>query len=603
MFRAAAASVLVLAFSTVRADDVQTVMAKYVAWRGGTSFAAMHSLRERGAITAGGLHGRYQQWLLSDGRLRRSDSLGAMSSERATTGTAGWRTNTSGQIEELGDDAERATRTVLLAFDAVAVSHGAHYSLLGTEERDGKVLDVMRVEFAGPDTYDLLISPVTGELSGERITEDRKTRFVRFADWRMVDGVRMPFAQQQTGSNPADEQSQRAESIQINVHTTQALFLRPAGTRIWSFARGQTSTGWIDFEYFGDSQIFVPASINGHPVNLLLDSGAGITVIDKEYAAQLKLKPSGTLGVTGTAGQSTLQLTSNVHIKIANLSLAHINAGIIDLSGVAQQEAHPMPLVLGKEVFNQLIIDIDFEQRKIAFYDPAGYAAPHEATRVALGHHGDVRTIPISLEGAPAAPFDFDLGNAGTLIVYPAYRDRTHLLDGRQQTLDMLGGVGGMSNEKLATLKTIGIAGAQMSDVPAAFPDAGDNTVNSDQTAGNVGLYVLNRFRLITDYPHDALWLSADPKALTQPFARNRAGLDFAPSPDKLVVMLVRPGSPAEHSGWKQGTEVIAIDGHRIDATYSGSALSHWPEQPAGTVVTLALADGSTRQLTLADYY
>jgi predicted metalloprotease with PDZ domain len=108
---------------------------------------------------------------------------------------------------------------------------------------------------------------------------------------------------------------------------------------------------------------------------------------------------------------------------------------------------------------------------------------------------------------------------------------------------------------------------------------------------------------LITYYPNDALWLIANPKALIEPFAKNRAGLDFTPAPDKLVVMLVRPGSPAQRSGWKEGAEVIAIDGHRIDAKYSGSALSHWTEQPAGTVVSLTLSDGSTRQLTLADYY
>jgi hypothetical protein len=167
----------------------------------------------------------------------------------------------------------------------------------------------------------------------------------------------------------------------------------------------------------------------------------------------------------------------------------------------------------------------------------------------------------------------------------------------------MGGGVGGMSNEKLATLRSIAIGGARMNDVPAAFPDAGENAVNSDQTAGNVGLYVLSRFRLITDYPHNALWLTANPQALVEPFAKNRAGLDFTPSPDKLVVMLVRPGSPAARSGWKEGVEVIAIDGHRIDPRYSGSALSHWTEQPSGTVVSLTLSDGSTRQLTLADYY
>jgi len=524
-------------------------------------------------------------------------------SRQATTPAGGWRSNASGQIEDLGDDAEFARREVFVAFDRSAQGHGARYSLFATEERDGKVWDVVRVEFAGADSYDLFIAPATGELLGERITQDRKVRFVRFADWRRVDGVRMPFAQQQSGSNPADNQSQHAKSIQINAQVPETVFARPAGTKIWRFASGQSSTGWIDFEYFGDSQIFIPASVNGNPISLLLDSGAGITVVDSGYAAKIQLKGSGSLGVSGTVGQSTMQLTSDLHIQIGNLSLAHITAGVVDLSSVAAQEAHPMPLVLGREAFNQLIIDIDFQHRKIAFQDPNGYSGPHDATRVALGRHGDNRTVPISLEGAAAVPFDFDLGNNGTLIVYPAYRDRTHLLDGRRQTLDMYGGVGGIATEKLATLKTIGIAGTQMIDVPASFPDAGDNAVNSDQTAGNVGLYIFSRFHLVTDYPHDALWLTPEPKLIAEPFPKNRAGLAFMPASDRLVVMLVRPGSPAEHAGWTKGAEVIAIDGHKIDAKYSGSPLARWSERPPGTVVALTLADGSIRQLTLADYY
>ena len=603
MIRITAALMLLLGVSTVQADELQTVLAKYASWRGGAAFQAMRSFRERGDVTTGGLHGKYDKWMLSDGHLRRSDSLGPLSGEQAITTVAGWRTNTSGQIEDLDKDAERIRRGVYLEFDEAAKSHGARYSLFGTEERDGRLCDVVRITFGGPDTYDLFIAPATGELLGERITEDRKTRFVSYADWRLVGGVRMPFAQRQTSSNAADDQSRLAKSIQVDVKVEQILFARPAEKKIWSFASNQTSTGWIDFEYFSDSQIFVPASVNGDPIKLLLDSGAGITVIDSAYAARLKLKPSGSLGVTGVVGQSTMQLTSNLHIRIGNLSLTHITAGMIDLSGVAAQEAHPMPLVLGKEAFNQLVVDIDFQHHKIAFYDPSGYAGPHDATRVPLGRHADARTVPISLEGAPPAPFDFDLGNAGTLIVYPAYGDRAHLLDGRPQTLDMLVGVGGMTNEKLATLKTIEIAGTHMMDVPTAFPDAGDNAVNSDQTAGNVGLYVLSRFHVITDYPHDALWLTADPRAIVEPFARNRAGLDLTPSPDRLVVMLVRPGSPAERGGWKQDEEIIAIDGQKVDAKFSGSALSRWSEQPAGTDVALTLADGSIRHLTLADYY
>ncbi len=51
----------------------------------------------------------------------------------------------------------------------------------------------------------------------------------------------------------------------------------------------------------------------------------------------------------------------------------------------------------------------------------------------------------------------------------------------------------------------------------------------------------------------------------------------------------------------KEGIEIVAVNGKQIDATYSGSVLSHWAHQPAGTSVKLTLANGSIQQLTLED--
>jgi hypothetical protein len=200
-------------------------------------------------------------------------------------------------------------------------------------------------------------------------------------------------------------------------------------------------------------------------------------------------------------------------------------------------------------------------------------------------------------------PFDFDLGAEEPLQVYSSYRDSEHILGGRPESLTLSGGVGGIIKVKVATLKSIAVAGIPMTAVPTEFPDAADNAMNSDQTAGNLGLPIFSRFRLITDYPHNALWLIPDTNALAQPFDKDRSGLIGLPSGDRVKVLLVAPGSPAEKGGWKEGAEVIAIDGHKIDAKYSGSELSHWSKQPPGTVVTLTLADSTTRQLILADYY
>jgi hypothetical protein len=152
-------------------------------------------------------------------------------------------------------------------------------------------------------------------------------------------------------------------------------------------------------------------------------------------------------------------------------------------------------------------------------------------------------------------------------------------------------------------LKSISIGGLSISNVPADFPDPANSVLNSDRMGGSVGLPVFSRFRLLTDYAQDAIWLVADPKSIAPPFPKNRAGIIALPAGDRLKVLMVAPGSPAELGGWKEGMEIVAIDGQKIDAGYRKSNLSHWATQPVGTRVSLRLADDSTKDVVLADYF
>jgi len=586
-----------------RADDLQSVMGRYIAWRGGEAFEEMHSFHERGATHLGGLHGTVEQWQARDGLLRRNSNLGEIPTSASVTPNMAWAVNISGQIEDIADGGARDRRAVYMEFAGTALSHGAKFSLLAREQRNDRAWDVVRAEFPGNNTYDLFISPDTGELLGMRVTEDRQTRFVQYADWRKVRGVRMAFSEVETGTNEADVEHRQFTAIDINVATPIRLFARPVPPKTWSFASGSHAAEWIDFEFFDDNQIFIPAQVNGSEVKLLLDSGAGISLIDSAFAKQIKVQAHGNLPISGVGGQATMQIASQMQIQLAGLTFRQIRAGVMDLSQISEQVGRPMPFILGKEVFNEFIIDIDFAHHRIAFRDPAAFSGPPGAVRVALGRHQDRRTIPLSVEGRAAVSFDFDLGNNGGLIVYSAYREQAHLLDGKLQSLGLSAGVGGLIKSKIATLKSISIAGIEIAAVPTEFPDAADNAVNSDRAAGNVGLPVFSRFRLLTDYPHDALWLIPNAEHLHDPFTKDRSGLAAMPAKDRLKVLMVAPGSPAEHAGLKEGAEILAVNGKLIDAGYSGSDLSQWAHQAPGTMVKLTLADGSIQQLTLQDYY
>src|ERR1700723_2573321 len=210
MFRVAAVSVLLLGFSPVRADDVQTVLAKYISWRGGPAFGAMQSFHEEGQVRSGGDRGRFEHWRASDGRFRQHGKLGLISNDEAVTPKSNWTRNTSGQIEDIGDNGESDRRRTLLTFAKGVEPHaGVSYDLLAPETREGRTWEVVRVGFGGADAYDLFIDGGTGELLGERITEDQQVRFERYDDWRLVSGVRMPFGEHARAAHPADAQDLR----------------------------------------------------------------------------------------------------------------------------------------------------------------------------------------------------------------------------------------------------------------------------------------------------------------------------------------------------------------------------------------------------------
>jgi hypothetical protein len=587
-----------------RTDDAREILSKYLAWRGGARFEALQTMHERGRIRIGEIDGSFERWLDRNGRFRENRSLGPLQQSEAVTAHSSWTTNASGQLEEPGDHGQEDRRAIALAFgDLGQANAGISYQLLGVEQYDGRPWAVVRLSFGGNDSYDLFIDEVTGRLLGERITQDRVRRFVRFGDWRVVSGIRMAFEQHVTSGNPGADETRHLTSIDVNAALSASLFARPVPTRSWSFSSGHSSTGWMPFEFFNNEQIFVPASVNGHAVSFVLDSGADITILDKATAIMIGAALSGAVPVGGSGGQATMQLAPNVEVHIGELELHGITAGVMDLSAMAGQLGHPMPMILGKEVFNQLIVDIDFPNRRIAFHERGRFSIPPGAVRVALGRHGDNRTVPVSIEGHAAADFDFDLGSNTPLIIYPHYRDSLHLLAGRRHSQGLSAGVGGMFRPGCATLASIAIGGLHVKDVPADFPEPANSSLNSDRMGGNIGLPIFSRFRMLTDYAADAIWLASDATSQAQSFPKNRAGLIAVPTGDRLKVLMVAPGSPAQLGGWREGTEVVTINGHKIDANYRNSTLSRWATQPAGTHVRLTLADGSTKDLILADYF
>lgn len=366
-----------------------------------------------------------------------------------------------------------------------------------------------------------------------------------------------------------------------------------------TFAEGADAS--MPFEFFRNTRIVLPIQVNGHPVDALLDSGAGIVVLDKAYAAQIGVVPNGSISVRGMTAGGEAPTASGITITVGGLTLKNVQAVITDLTPVAAGLGRPLPIILGRDAFSASIVDIDFPARRIAFHDPAVFHAPAGAVRLPLTDTRDrLHEVPMSFEGGAAELTTFDLGSSTPVYVSRDYADR-HKVRQTHATAEVLaGGYGGSTVHDATMLKSIRLGAFELTNVPALINRAGEE---SPTHGFNVGMPVLSRFRLMIDFGHGGLFLIPNATALTQPFPKDRTGLTTRLDGDHLNVVFVSPGGPAALAGWKAGETITAVDGAPIGPKFYAGPQGGWAMAPAGESKELTLGDGSKRRLELRDYY
>jgi hypothetical protein len=210
------------------ASSVRELVARYLAWRGGPALEQLQTRHERLYLVTPDSRAPGQLWIDRDGRMRRQvDRAGAPEVEVATADGA-WRLGADGQTVADPPAVERARRFAALEFgDAFRSRGGAMVSAGGRTELNDHPWSVIRIGFGDADVYDALIDTPTGALGGYVITEDGAQRSLMFGDWRMIDGVRMPFAQLIRAEPPSEV---RVTAVELNRPLDPALFERPKGT-------------------------------------------------------------------------------------------------------------------------------------------------------------------------------------------------------------------------------------------------------------------------------------------------------------------------------------------------------------------------------------
>ncbi len=590
------------------AGSTRALLDRHVAWLGGAErLRAVEDLHASGILSASGLSGSFEVLARRDGyQLTRYD-LGVVTGAEGFGPEGGWAVNESGQVEPMGEDElVRGRADLARTFFVPVLAGGDAWEDLGTEPKAGREWPVLRHTRPDGDTWDLFLDPADGAETWAREHRDTRTVWHRFSDWRPVAGVRMPFRHETFHENPDRDEVFVWNSVEANTGLAPEAFARPSASRkVWTLAGGAAATDWIPMDLYLGSYIYLQGTVNGIATDVVLDSGAGMTVLDRPVAEAAGLETAGNVAAQGTGGETTASFAKGVDLTVGGLSFHGLTAAVLDLGPVAGRLGRPLPVILGKEAFQALVVEVDYPGRRLRFHDPSRfeYQGSGHPVRIVAAEDGQ-RNVEAQVEDLPPALFGLDTGSGKTVDLFRAYTDDHALLEGRRPLSEALsGGVGGVTVSKVGTLKTFTFAGYVLHDVPVGFHREAVGAFDTRRSAGNLGAGILSRFRVIFDYGQDRLLVEPGEGWGSRPFDRNRTGLSLQAAGDGgCEVLLVAPGSPAEKAGIVKGDRVIAVDGSPLGADYRQRLLELSRRAP-GTEVRVELAGGTVKGLVLADYY
>jgi hypothetical protein len=354
----------------------------------------------------------------------------------------------------------------------------------------------------------------------------------------------------------------------------------------------------IPFELYRGNRIILSGRINGVETPMVLDSGAGVTTLDTAFAQKIGLTGGQKITAQGVGGSQEAELFQNVTIEAGNLRLSGATVVAIDLTQVSKAIGRPMPVVLGRELFVNSIVGLDFDRGELTLAPSKDFAAPAGATEVKLKRDGTLHYMPISIGGLPPVDAAFDLGNGGAISLSKEYHEKQPMFAALPYAIGMSGGVGGVHENKRVTLPRVEVAGFAFDAVPA---DLGSQPDGPYEGGANIGIQMFRPFKLTMDLGHDRLWLQRSGKPAD--FAKDRSGLFTLLEGDHFNVLHVSPQSPAARAGLKKGDQLVAINHTAVGPGFFAGSDANWSRGAPGTKVTVTKADGTTVTLTLANYY
>ncbi|MBO6620515.1 MAG: aspartyl protease family protein [Balneola sp.] len=338
----------------------------------------------------------------------------------------------------------------------------------------------------------------------------------------------------------------------------------------------------IPFEMI-NNLIVIPMRINNSDtLKFILDTGAGRTVITELGPYQsFEIEYQGDVSLNGLGNSGPLPaLISRGNriylkgIKGENHTVVFILEGRFNLSNFMGTQVNGL---LGYDIFENFIVEVDYERRKLYLHDPDAYKEEYlkrkkEAkwTYIPVFTKDNKLYMNLKIIQSDFSEIEVkllvDSGASHTAFLYPNTSADIVI---PEKTIDAYLG-SGLSGEiygKIGKAHSIELQGLVLNDPVLSYPDleAVEQAIERDSRNGSIGADLLKRFDIIYNYGDNGILVRPN-RNFDDEFRYNTSGIDvITPILDLpyYVVSEVRSGSPADLTGIKKDDVILEIQSNR----------------------------------------
>ena len=334
------------------------------------------------------------------------------------------------------------------------------------------------------------------------------------------------------------------------------------------FASGQSALN-VPFDLVGNL-ILVRAEVNNSaPLWFILDTGATHTVLDTEQAKALGLKARGNITGTGTAGTFKAARARGVSVSFPGVELAGLTVYTIPVGFLSAPLGRHLGGIIGNDIIGKFTLEIDYENKKLNFYDPSiyQYSGPGEVIPLTIEGDGSVfarAEVEIFGHVPLKGNFEIDTGATGSVQFNAPYVRKHRLLDYFFQPKQVnLGGIGGAAGAFVARVRSVTLGTFTLYGPVVQFSQATKGDAASAKHDGLLGGQIFSRFKMIVDLSRRRMILEPNARLNAQ-FEEDLSGIELVGEGEDFSTYLineVEAGSPAADAGIREEDVLIAIDG------------------------------------------